>query len=292
MSETAATKDRYLGHVGVSTQDVARAKQLGKTNWVESTTSRPIKVIIKSNLFTLFNAILTTAVVVVLLVGNWRDAVFGIVMVSNAVIGIYSEIRAKYVLDSLAILESPRSWVIREGRQVQVPSAELILGDLVLLRSGDQVPTDGTVLESYGLRVDESMLTGESVPVRKRDGDSVLSGTAVVAGEGLFETLKVGEDSYANRLTKEAKQFKKVKSEIGQSINTILKWISWVILPVVLLLVASQLRSDEGTTWQHAVVLAVAGVVGMIPQGLVLLTSLNFALAGAGLAKRLSLIHI
>lgn len=106
MSETAATKDRYLGHVGVSTQDVARAKQLGKTNWVESTTSRPIKVIIKSNLFTLFNAILTTAVVVVLLVGNWRDAVFGIVMVSNAVIGIYSEIRAKYVLDSLAILES------------------------------------------------------------------------------------------------------------------------------------------------------------------------------------------
>ncbi|WP_072341610.1 cation-translocating P-type ATPase [Actinomyces urinae] len=291
MSETAATKDRYLGHVGVSAHDVARAKQLGKTNWVESTTSRPIKVIIRSNLFTLFNAILTTAVVVVLLVGNWRDAVFGIVMVTNAVIGIYSEIRAKYVLDSLAILESPRSWVIRDGARVQVSSAELILGDLVLLGSGDQVPTDGTVLESYGLRVDESMLTGESVPVRKREGDSVLSGTAVVAGEALFETSKVGEDSYANRLTKEAKQFKRVKSEIGQSINTILKWISWVILPVVLLLVASQLRSDEGTTWQHAVVLAVAGVVGMIPQGLVLLTSLNFALAGAGLAKRNVLIQ-
>ena len=286
MSESAVTKDRYLGRDGVSAQEVARAKQLGKTNRVESPPSRPIKVIIRSNLFTLFNAILTTAVVVVLLVGNWRDAVFGIVMVTNAVIGIYSEIRAKYVLDSLAILESPRSWVIRDSKQIQVPSADLILGDLVLLRSGDQVPADGMVLESYGLRVDESMLTGESVPVRKREGHSVLSGTIVVAGEALFETSKVGEDSYANRLTREAKQFQKVKSEIGQSINTILKWISWVILPVVLLLVASQLRSDEGTTWQHAVVLAVAGVVGMIPQGLVLLTSLNFALAGASLAKR------
>ncbi|MDO5035191.1 MAG: HAD-IC family P-type ATPase [Actinomycetaceae bacterium] len=271
--------------MGKSSEDARLALERGQTNRVEETTSRPIKLIIKANIFTLFNAILTTAVVVVLLVGNWRDAVFGIVMVTNALIGIISEIRAKYVLDNLAILEAPHSRVIRGGEEMEVASADLIQGDLVVLRVGDQVPTDGEVLASYGLRIDESMLTGESVPVRKREGDPVLSGTAVVAGEGLFETQKIGADSYANQLTRQAKRFKKAESELAAGIDTILKWISWVILPVVLLLVASQLRSEEGTTWQHAVVLAIAGVVGMIPQGLVLLTSLNFALAAAGLAR-------
>lgn len=282
---------RFADFRGKTREEASRAKELGETNYVKSTTSRPIKVIIKSNLFTLFNAILTTAVVIVLIVGNWRDAVFGIVMVTNAVVGIYSEIRAKHTLDNLAILEAPRSVVLRDGEEEQVASGDIILGDLVILRLGDQVPADGQVVQTNGLRIDESMLTGESVPVRKREGDAVLSGTTVVAGEGLFRTDKIGANSYANQLTIQAKRFTKARSEIAEGINQILKWISWVILPVVLLLVASQLRSDEATTWQHAVVLAVAGVVGMIPQGLVLLTSINFALAAEALARRQVLIQ-
>ncbi|MDO5048280.1 MAG: HAD-IC family P-type ATPase [Actinomycetaceae bacterium] len=284
-------EERFAGLQGRTSAQAARAKEAGETNYVQRRSSRPVKLIIKSNIFTLFNAILTTAVVIVLIVGNWRDSVFGIVMVTNALIGIVSEIRAKHVLDNLAILEAPKSAVIRDGTEQTIASDDIIREDLVLLRSGDQVPADGKVLQSFALKIDESMLTGESIPVRKKDGDRVLSGTTVIAGEGVFVTEKIGAASYANQLTAQAKRFKKAQSEIADGINVILKWISWVILPVVLLLVFSQLRSDEGTNWQHAVVLAIAGVVGMIPQGLVLLTSMNFALAGAKLARQKVLIQ-
>lgn len=282
---------RFADLVGRSAADAELAKERGETNYVRRRSSRPIKVIIRANIFTLFNAILTAAVVVVLLVGNWRDAVFGFVMVTNALIGIISELRAKKVLDSLAILEAPRSTVIRDGTEQVIKSQDIIEGDLVVLRQGDQVPADGTIIRSNSLKIDESMLTGESVPVRKAEEDQALSGTAVIAGEGVCRAEKIGADSYANQLTIQAKRFTKAKSEIADGINVILKWISWVIIPVVLLLIWSQLNSDEGTTWQHAVVLAVAGVVGMIPQGLVLLTSLNFALAAAGLARKNVLIQ-
>lgn len=291
MSNVDSTSERFAGLVGRTDEEAARAKQLGETNYVVRSSSRPIKLIIKSNIFTLFNAILTSAVLVVLIVGNWRDAVFGIVMVTNALIGILSEIRAKQVLDNLAILEAPRSAVIRDGTEKVIPSDDIIHEDLVVLRSGDQVPADGKILRSHVLKIDESMLTGESIPVRKEKGDQVLSGTTVIAGEAVYVTEKIGSEAYANQLTKEAKQFKKAQSEIADGINVILKWISWVILPFLILLVVSQLRSDEGTTWKQAIVLAVAGIVGMIPQGLVLLTSLNFALAGAKLARKKVLIQ-
>lgn len=285
------THERFSDLEGRTSAEAALTKEKGETNYVLKRSSRPVKVIIKSNIFTLFNAILMTAVLVVLIVGNWRDAVFGFVMVTNALIGIFSEIRAKQVLDNLAILEAPRSAVIRDGTEKIVPSEDIIREDLVVLRSGDQVPADGKILRSHVLKIDESMLTGESVPVRKKPGERVLSGTTVIAGEGVYVTEKIGAESYANQLTKEAKEFRKAQSEIEDGINVILKWISWVILPFVALLIVSQLRSDEGTTWQHAVVLAVAGVVGMIPQGLVLLTSMNFALAGAKLARKKVLIQ-
>lgn len=276
---------------GLTPEYVAQAYASGaQTNYVQRTSSRPISTIIRANIFTLFNAILTTAILVVIFVGSWQDSVFGIVMVANAVIGIVSETRAKRTLDSLAILEAPRSTVIRGGVEEEISSDRILLGDLVLLRQGAQVPADATTVTANGLKIDESMLTGESVAVRKKPGDSVLSGTVVVAGEGIVRTTAIGSDAYAQQLTEQAKKFTKARSEIVDGINVILKWISWGIVPVVALLVWSQLSAGEAD-WRHAIILAIAGVVGMIPQGLVLLTSLNFALAAAGLARKNVLIQ-
>ncbi|WP_078062223.1 HAD-IC family P-type ATPase [Actinomyces provencensis] len=274
---------------GLSTAEVEERRRRGLTNHVDSTTSRSLASIARANLLTLFNAILTVAVVVVLLVGNWRDAVFGFVMVLNAVIGIASEYRAKRTLDALAIVDAPRATALRDGATTVVPVGDLVLDDVVGLTLGDQVPVDGEVLDVHGLEVDESLLTGESVPVRKHPGDRVLAGTAVVAGSGNVRATAVGEELYAQGLTREAKQFSLATSEIQQGINKVLRVVSAVIVPVVVLMVWSQTRvlAAEGPdAWRYALVLAVAAVVGMIPQGLVLLTSMNFALGSATLARR------
>lgn len=274
---------------GLTTAQVEERRARGLTNHVESATSRSLGSIARANLLTLFNAILTVAVVVVLLVGNWRDAVFGFVMVFNAAIGIASEYRAKRTLDALAIVDAPRATVLRDGGRLEVPVGDLVLDDVVEVSMGDQVPVDGEMVEARGLEVDESMLTGESVPVRKGVGEPVLAGTAVVAGAGTLRATAVGEDVYAQGLTREARRFSLATSEIQQGINEVLRVISAVIVPVVVLMVWSQTRvlSAEGPeAWRHALVLAVAAVVGMIPQGLVLLTSMNFALGSATLARR------
>nr|WP_245528800.1 HAD-IC family P-type ATPase [Gleimia coleocanis] len=276
--------------IGLTTQQVAEAQARGESNYVRRTSSRPLSTIIRANIFTLFNAILTTAIIIVILVGSIQDSVFGIVMISNAVIGIFSEIRAKRTLDSLAILETPHTTVIRDGQEHQISSNDIVLNDLIVLKQGAQVPADGVTVSSMALKIDESMLTGESVAVRKKPEDTVLSGTVVVAGEGIIRTTAIGKDAYAQQLTEQAKKFKKAHSEIVDGINVILKVISWAIVPVVALLVWSQLNHGE-QDWRHAIILAIAGVVGMIPQGLVLLTSLNFAIAAAGLARKQVLIQ-
>lgn len=153
--------------IGLTTQQVAEAQARGESNYVRRTSSRPLSTIIRANIFTLFNAILTTAIIIVILVGSIQDSVFGIVMISNAVIGIFSEIRAKRTLDSLAILETPHTTVIRDGQEHQISSNDIVLNDLIVLKQGAQVPADGVTVSSMALKIDESMLTGESVAVRK-----------------------------------------------------------------------------------------------------------------------------
>ncbi|MCI1663035.1 MAG: HAD-IC family P-type ATPase [Actinomyces sp.] len=271
---------------GLTAAQVEERRRLGRTNAVRSQTSRSLASIARANLVTLFNAILLIAVAVVLAVGEPQDAVFGFVMALNAVIGILSEYRAARTLDSLAILDRPRAAVVRDGSDVTVPVADIVLDDVVHLGLGDQIPVDGTLLEAHGLEVDESLLTGESAPVPHAEGDRVLAGTAVVAGRALLRATEVGEGTYAQSLTRQARRFSLAASEIQQGTDAVLRVISWAILPVVVLMVWSQTRVAGGTDWRHALVLAVAGVVGMIPQGLVLLTSMNFALGSATLARR------
>lgn len=270
---------------GLTAAEVKQRHEAGQSNHIDRATSRPVSAILRSNLFTVFNAILVVAVIAVLAVGDPRDAVFGIVLILNAIIGIFSELRSKRALDKLAVLTAPVTTVWRDGKEQQVPSEDLVVDDVVGLTLGEQIPADGEILDSHGLSIDESALTGESKPVKKATGDKVLSGTSVVAGSGTMVAKVIGADSWAQKITTEAKKFSKVHSEIQSSIDTILKWITLILPVIVILLLWSQIRADGGD-WRSAVVLTVAGVVGMIPQGLVLLTSMNFGLAAATLARR------
>ncbi|WP_253953989.1 HAD-IC family P-type ATPase [Schaalia sp. 19OD2882] len=273
----------------LGSDEVAQRVRDGRTNSVELPSSRSLASIARANLLTLFNAILLVAMVVVLLFGHWQDVVFGGVMILNSAIGIVSEWRAKRTLDALAIVDAPRAHVRRAEGTLEMLVGEVVQDDLVELALGDQVCVDGALVEADGLEVDESMLTGESRPVRKDVGDEVLAGTSVVAGSGLVRADRVGADLWAQGIARQARTFSLATSEIQQGVDKVLRVISFALLPVVALTVWSQYRisADLGPdAWKHALVLAVAAVVGMIPQGLVLLTSMNFAIGSAALARR------
>lgn len=292
-----AVDELYLAQ-GLSFKQVAHARAADETNEFDNSSSRSIVAILRANVFTIFNAILASAVVVVLAVGSWQDAVFGFVLLLNTLTGTIAELRAKRALDNLAVLAAPTAHVIRDGEAKDIEVSQVVLGELLELRSGDQVPADGQVLRSNGCEIDESILTGESVAVRKHENDQVLSGTTVIGGSARIRVTAVGEHSYANRLAMEARKYSVVTSELQEGTNRVLTWISWVIVPMTLLLLWSQLRVAGGISgsldsgqWKGAVVLAVAGVVGMVPQGLVLLTSVNFAAAAMTLARRKVLVQ-
>lgn len=292
-----AVDELYLAQ-GLSFKQVAHARAADETNEFDNSSSRSIVAILRANVFTIFNAILASAVVVVLAVGSWQDAVFGFVLLLNTLTGTIAELRAKRALDNLAVLAAPAAHVIRDGETKDIEVSQVVLGELLELRSGDQVPADGQVLSSNGCEIDESILTGESVAVRKHENDQVLSGTTVIGGSARIRVTAVGEHSYANRLAMEARKYSVVTSELQEGTNRVLTWISWVIVPMTLLLLWSQLRVAGGISealdsgqWKAAVVLAVAGVVGMVPQGLVLLTSVNFAAAAMTLARRKVLVQ-
>jgi cation-transporting P-type ATPase E len=252
-------------------------------------TSRPIGEILRANLLTRFNLILGALLAVILSVGAPQDALFGIVLVANAVIGIGQELRAKITLDRLAVLTAPRVRVIRDGTQREIAVAGLVAGDLVTLRPGDQLVADGMVRDSAGLQADESLLTGEANPVAKSPGDQLMSGSFVVAGSGDYVATGVGADSYARKLAAEARRFTLVRSELIDGINRILRYITWAIPVVAALALVSQLHTR--LTAPAAVTSTVAAIVGMVPQGLVLLTSIAFGVSAVTLARRRVLVQ-
>ena len=283
---------------GLTQSEVFDAVNRGFVNVTNNRTSRSVLSIVRANVFTLFNAIIFAAMVVVLSTGSWKDAVFGFVILINTGIGVVTELRAKRTLDRLSILVASKSIVRREGKNVYVDHSGIVLGDLLWVRSGDQVPADANVVKSWGLEMDESMLTGESVTVRKAADDFVYSGSTAVSGVALMRVTAVGDNSYASKLAAQAKVYTKTISDLSRGINTILKWMTIVVVPLCVLLVWSQINKVGGFAvalqtgqWKSAVVSAVAGVVGMIPEGLVLLTSLNFAVAAMRLARKKTLVQ-
>lgn len=274
---------------GLSAAEVAERDSLGLTNAVETRSSRTVADILRTNIFTRFNAIISVLLVVVLVAGDPRDALFGIVMVVNAVIGIVQELRAKWTLDRLSVLAAPEVVVLREGEQQTISPDEVVLDDLVVLRPGDQVVADGNVVSSEGLQLNEALLTGEADPVAKLVDDAVMSGSFVAAGSGTFHVTAVGADAYAQHLAAEAKQFSLANSELRDGIDQILRIVQWLLIPTSALLLWSQLSLDGDLS--EALVATVAGVVGMVPQGLVLLVSMAFAVAVVRLGRENALVQ-
>ena len=287
-----------LDEPGLSKQDVAARQSDGRGNAMKTSSSRSVMDIIRANVFTLFNGIILGAMVLVLFTGSWKDAVFGVVIIVNTGIGIVTELKSKRTLDRLSILVASDYLVHRGGTDVEVPHDDIVLDDLLWIRSGEQAPADGIIVETWGLELDESMLTGESRTVRKKAGSEVYSGSTAVSGMALIRVTAVGEHSYAAKITAEAKVFKKTTSDLNKGINTILKVMTFIVVPLCVLLIWSQMKAVGGWSyalatgqWRQAVVSAVAGVVGMIPEGLVLLTSLNFAVAAMRLARKNTLVQ-
>ena len=274
---------------GLTSAQVAERRDLGLGYPAAEPTSRPVSQILRANLLTRFNFILGTLLGVILVVGEPQDGLFGIVLVANALIGIVQELRAKRTLDRLAVLTAPTATVLRDGREIRIPVAGLVTGDLVRLRSGDQLVADGIVRAADDLQADESLLSGESEPVDKETGDTMLSGSFVVAGSGDYEATAVGAQAYARQLASQARQYSVVRSELIDGINRILRYVTWAIVPVAALMVASQLH--QRATAREAATSTVAALVGMVPQGLVLLTSIAFGVAALTLARRQVLVQ-
>ncbi len=282
-ASTVAVPAQETASTGLTAAEVQERTARGQVNDSGERTSRTLSEIIRANVFTRFNAILGVALLAILIIGGLQDATFGIILVFNSGIGIFQEVRAKRKLDQLAVLNAPRARVVRDGQATDVAVETVVLDDLLELRTGDQIPCDGAVRAADGLEVDESLLTGESDPLDKRVGDEVLSGSFVVAGSGRFQATRVGADAYAAKLAAEARRFQLTRSELMDGINTILRIITWVLIPVSGLLLWSQTRDHD---FSEGVRFTVAGVVAMVPEGLVLLTSIAFMVAALSLARR------
>ncbi|AXI81366.1 HAD-IC family P-type ATPase [Peterkaempfera bronchialis] len=275
---------------GLTAAEVAERVARGEVNDVPVRSSRSTAEIVRANVFTRFNAIIGLLFVIILVVGPIQDGLFGFVIVANTAIGIIQELRAKRTLDSLAVIGESRPRVRRDGRVAEVAVAAIVLDDTVLLGSGDKVVVDGTLSAADGLEVDESLLTGEADPVLKRPGDPVMSGSFVVAGSGAFTATKVGREAYAAQLAAEASRFTLVRSELRTGIDTILRFVTYLLVPTALGLVVSQLVVERND-WREAVRRMVAGIVPMVPEGLVLLTSVAFAVGVVRLGRRQCLVQ-
>ncbi|MER6220505.1 HAD-IC family P-type ATPase [Streptomyces sp900105755] len=275
---------------GLTTAEVAERVARGQVNDVPVRSSRSFGEIVRANVFTRFNAIIGVLWLVMLVVAPIQDSLFGFVILANTGIGVVQEWRAKQTLDSLAVIGESRPTVRRDGAAVEVSTNEIVLGDLIEIGPGDKIVVDGVCAEADGLEIDESLLTGEADPVVKRPGDQVMSGSFVVAGGGAFAAAKVGREAYAAQLAEEASRFTLVHSELRTGISTILKYVTWMMVPAAIGLVATQLVVKNNGL-KDAVARTVGGVVPMVPEGLVLLTSVAFAIGVIRLGRRQCLVQ-
>ncbi|MFF4243779.1 HAD-IC family P-type ATPase [Streptomyces sp. NPDC001822] len=275
---------------GLTTAQVAERVARGEVNDVPVRSSRSVAEIVRANVFTRFNLIIGVLWVISLIVAPIQDSLFGYVIIANTGIGIIQEWRAKKTLDGLAVIGEARPSVRRDGISAEVSVSEIVLGDLIELGPGDKAVVDGTVAEADSLEIDESLLTGEADPVVKRPGDPVMSGSFVVAGGGAFTATKVGREAYAAQLAEEASRFTLVRSELRSGISTILKYVTWMMVPTATGLIISQLvvKNDN---FKDSIARTIGGIVPIIPEGLVLLTSVAFAIGVIRLGRKQCLVQ-
>ena len=288
-----APPPRFSGEAPLAPQGLSEAEAANllaqRPPFARPATSRSYASIVRANVFTIFNLILLVFGVVTLAFGDWRDALFLGVLVSNSAIGIVQEVRAKHALDRLAALVAPTATVVRDGKERRAHVEELVVRDLVRLAPGDQVVADGTLETSDVLRLDESILTGESRPVARGRGDGVRSGSFAVEGSGSYRVAAVGPESYAERIAGEARAFRHPRSPLERTLNRLLLTLLAVIVPLGLLLGAA--LWERRTPIEEAVPTSVAAVVSLIPEGLILLVSLTYAVAALRMARKGALVQ-
>lgn len=275
---------------GLTPDEVAQRIAAGQVNEAPDARSRSLGDIVKANTFTWFNGLIGSLWIVMLTVAPIQDSLFGFVIVANTAIGIIQEYRAARTLAKLAVLGEAKPVVRRDGIDAEISPRELVLDDLVVLTTGDQLVVDGIVISADGLEIDESLLTGEADPVDKSVGDTAMSGSFVVAGSGVYQATRVGRDSFAAGLTEQAKKFHLTNSELRDAINSFIRTISFLLVPVGLLLLWSQLVR-AGLPVDEAVRGTIAGVITMVPEGLVLLTSIAMAVSVIRLAQKRVLVQ-
>ncbi|NKY52857.1 cation-translocating P-type ATPase [Nocardia vermiculata] len=282
--------EQYTRASGLSAAEVEQRVRDGQANDVPDRASRSVADIVRANVLTRINAILGVLFVLVMATGSIIDGMFGLLIVANSAVGIIQELRAKRTLDELAIVGQAKPVVRRDGVAGEVGPQEVVLDDLIELGPGDQIVVDGEVVESELLEVDESLLTGEADAVDKPVGATVMSGSYVVAGSGAYRATKVGRDAYAAQLAEEASKFTLVDSELRRGIDTILKVITYLLIPAGLVTIYNQLFSSHDS-WRDALNGMVAALVPMVPEGLVLMTSIAFAVGVVRLGQRKCLVQ-
>ncbi|MFI8189662.1 HAD-IC family P-type ATPase [Streptomyces sp. NPDC085946] len=275
---------------GLTASEVAERVARGQVNDVPVRSSRSVVDIVRANVLTRFNAIIGVLWLIMLVVAPIQDGLFGFVILANTGIGIVQEWRAKKTLDSLALIGEVRPTVRRDGAAAEVGTSEIVLDDVLEIGPGDKAVVDGVCVEADGLEIDESLLTGEADPVVKHPGDPVLSGSFVVAGGGAFRATKVGREAYAAQLAEEASRFTLVHSELRSGISTILKYVTWMMVPTAIGLIVSQLVVEDDDLGD-SVARTVGGIVPMVPEGLVLLTSVAFAIGVIRLGRKQCLVQ-
>lgn len=275
---------------GLTKEEVLKKRENGEENKLQKAPSKTLGQILKSNFLTMFNALNLILAVAVIIAGSPKNAIFAVVIITNSLIGVFQELKAKKIIEKLSVISKANCVAIRDGEKVNIGIEDIVKDDVIFLKAGDQILVDGEVILSDELEVDESMLTGESDSVEKIEKSKVLSGSFVVAGEAYMKVTKVGEETYSSKLVDEAKKFKIVTSEIQRDTNKLLKLLLFIIIPAGFILAGTQTFLVK-STWQEAVLGTVSGVLGMVPEGLVLITSATFILSIIKLAKYNTLIQ-
>lgn len=274
---------------GLTSDEVINLVSQGKINYIKNNASKSVGEIVFKNVFTYFNFIFIVLAVLILFSGNFKNMMFLPIVILNVLIGVFQQLKAKKILDQLAVLDQSSYTVIRDGKEEKVLSTELVLNDVVKLEGGMQIPADAVVIDGY-LSVNESLLTGEMDEIEKTEKSELKSGSFVVSGSAFVKLISVGEDSYVSKLTKEAKQIKEKQSEMVSAIEKIVKVVGFIIIPVGILLMYEAMVIN-GSDYSEAVVSMVGAVIGMIPEGLYLLVTIALALSAARLAKLNVLLH-
>lgn len=274
---------------GLSTAEVNQRISNGKINTVDNKITKSYKQIFLNNTITFFNILNAALLGLVLFVGSYKNTLFILVIIINTTAGIYQEIKAKRTLDRLSILTTSHVEVIRDDELKEIDIDQIVLDDYIVLTTGAQIPTDSILIDGH-METNESLLTGESDPVLKQNGDTLYSGSFITSGKGICKVIHVGDDNYMNQITQEAKRLKKHNSELNRCLNKILKYVSIVILPIGGLLFLKQFFYGN-QTFNNSIVSTVAAILGMIPEGLVLLTSVALTLSVLRLAKQNTLVQ-